>query len=269
MKSWLSWLELSTLKVSSTGTKDWSVLVGASSVVSNHEGYAVEVDSARNIYVSGFTNDQLPGATSLGSTDGFLMKYDKDGVQQWLIQIGSAGADYAYGLTIDANDYLYVALQTDGTMGATNLGSTDIAVMQVNSASSIEWTEQFGTTSGEYLRGGPELAVDSAGDLFITGFTSGAFTNYTNQGGNDWFLYKVEAKSTSTSSSSTTSTVTSTGSTTSSTTSSSTTSSSTTSSTTSTSSSSTGSVTSTSTSSRSLVALVANGRGSQTGSTTW
>ena len=228
------------------------------------------VDSARNVYVSGSTEGQLPGATSLGgSTDGFLMKYDKDGVQQWLIQIGSVGADQAYGLTIDANDYLYVALQTDGTIGATNLGSPDIAVMQVNSAGSIEWTEQFGTSGGDYLRsGGNALAVDSAGDLFITGFTNGAFTNYSNQGGNDWFLYKIEAKSTTTSSSSATSTVTSTSSTTSSTTSSATRSSRTTSSTTSTSSSSTGSVTSTSTSSRSLVALVADWRGFKSGSKT-
>ena len=203
------------------------------------------VDSARNVYVSGYTGDQLPGATSLGSNDGFLMKYDKDGVQQWLIQIGSTGDDKAYGLTIDANDYLYVASLTDGTIGATNFGSYDIAVMQVNSAGSIEWTEQFGTSGAESY---PKPVANSDGDLFISGRTDGAFSGYTNQGDRDWFLYKVEAKSTTTSSSSTTS----------STTSSSTTSSSTTSSTTSTSSSSTGSVTSTSTSSRSLVALVAN-----------
>jgi len=241
------------IKVSSTGTKDWSVLVGASSTSSSDEAFAVVVDSARNVYVSGYTSDQLPGATSLGGHDGFLVKYDKDGVQQWLIQIGSAGLDYAYGLTIDANDYLYVALQTTGTIGATNLGGNDIAVMQVNTASSIEWTEQFGTSSSEYLRKGcgSFMAVDSNGDLFITGETDGAFSGYSNQGGNDWFLYKVEAKSTTTSSSSTTSSVTSTSSATSSTTSSATRSSSKTSSATSTSSSSTGSVTSTSTSSSS------------------
>ena len=219
------------------------------------------VDSARNVYVSGSTEGELPGATSLGGMDGFLMKYDKDGVQQWLIQFGSTGHDLAYGLQIDSNDMLYPTLYTDGSMEGTNLGSNDMVVMQVDSTGSVLWTEQFGTSGNDYMtegKGSP-VAIDSTGDLFIAGSTTGAFSGYSSSGGVDWFLYKIDAASlpsTSSTTSSSTSSSTSTSITATSTTSSSTTSYTITLSTTSTvSSSSTGTVTSTSTSSRTLAAV--------------
>eukprot|EP00434_Breviolum_minutum_P033670 symbB.v1.2.029794.t1/scaffold3289.1/size59672/3 len=243
------WEDMFLIKVNSTGAKIWTVLVGSSS---SEYGYAVVVDSARNAYVSGYTSGALPGATSLGSNDGFLMKYDKDGVQQWLIQFGGTSGDYAYGLQIDSNDMLYPVLWTEGSMEGTNLGSHDMVVMQVDSTGSVYWTEQFGTSDSDFIKSGwgSPVAIDSTGDLFIAGITAGAFTGYSNQGNYDWFLYKVEAKSTTTSSSSSTSSSTSTSITATSTTSSSTTSYTITLSTTSTSSSSsTGTVTSTSTSS--------------------
>ncbi len=208
------------------------------------------VDSARNVYLSGYTNELLPGASSIGGQDAFLMKYDQDGAQQWIMQIGSTSADQAYGLGIDANDILYVPIQTFGSMEGTNLGSGDIAVVQVDSSGIVLWTEQFGTSANDYQ---PLVAVDSAGDLFITGNTYGDFSGYTNQGSEDWFVYKIEAISTTTSRSSTTTATTSSSSTTSTTsiTTTATTSSITTSGTT------TLSTTSTSASSRTLVAFAA------------
>ena len=236
----------STLKVSSTKTFTWSRQVGT---LSADEGHALVIDSTQNVYVSGRTNGQL-GATQFANYDGFLMKYDKGGVQQWIIQFGTTGDDSPYGLCVDTNDKLYAAIQTGGSMAGTNLGSHDIAVMQVDSAGSVQWTDQFGTTGMDYIAqsGGNPITVDSAGDLFITGYTFGAFTGYSNQGSLDWFLYKMDAKTTTTTLSTSSTTWTSTSMTSSSATSSSTTFSTT---------STTGSMTSTSTSSRTLVAVVA------------
>ena len=206
------------------------------------------VDSARNVYVTGYTIGPLPGASSIGGLDAFLMKYDQDGAQQWIVQIGSTDNDRAYGLGIDANDILYVSIQTSGSMEGTNLGQSDVAVVQVDNSGIVLWTEQFGTSDYDNE---PKVAVDSTGDLFIAGETYGAFSGYTNPGGyEDWFVYKIEAISTTTSRSSTTTSSSSTTSTTSITTTA-TTSSSTTSGTT------TLSTTSTSTSSRTLVAFAA------------
>ena len=88
-------------------------------------------------------------------------------------------------------------------MEGTNLGSSDVVVMQVDSTASVLWTEQFGTSGSDGIEPGrePTMAIDSTGDLFITGYTCGDFSGYSNQGSIDWFLYKVEAKSRTTSSS--------------------------------------------------------------------
>lgn len=209
------------------------------------------VDSARNAYVSGQNAGKFATTTSVGGYDAFLMKFDKDGVQQWALQMGTSSADGSFGLSIDANDNVYPLIKTEGSMEGSNLGLADIVLMQVDSTGTILSTDQFGTAGTEYLPSGGAVAVDSAGDVFITGATNGAFTNYTNAGSYDLFVYKIDAKTTTTSSSSRTFT------TSSSVTATATTSSTATLSTTSTvSSSSTGSRTSTSTYSRNLAAVV-------------
>lgn len=50
----------------------------------------------------------------------------------------------------------------------------DIVLMQVDSTGTILSTDQFGTAGTEYLpTSGGAVAVDSAGDVFITGATNG------------------------------------------------------------------------------------------------
>lgn len=231
--------------MTSSGGTSWSVLLGAAG---DDRGYAVVVDSVHNVYVTGYTYSELPGATALGEYDGFLTKYSQGGDQQWVIQFGTAADDHAYGLGIDANDKLYPLLRTDGTLeGHSGLGSFDIGVLQVDSAGNVQWTDEIGTTGADYVAtegAAGTITFDSDGNLFLAAGTQGAFTNTVNSGDVDWFLYKMEEKTTTTSGTRTSSTSTSA-------TSSSTTS--TTSSTTST----TGTVTSTTTFSRTLAAVVA------------
>ena len=130
------------------------------------------------------------------------MKFDKDGVQQWVIQMGTASSDRSHDLSIDANQYIYPVMLTEGSMEGSNLGARDIALLQVDSSGTILSTDQFGTTGDEELpTSGGVVAVDPAGNLFITGVTDGAFNGYTNAGGYDLFVYKIDAKSTSTSTS--------------------------------------------------------------------
>ena len=243
--------KFSTLKVHTNGTKDWSIQVGTITLNIAY-GYAVVVDSARNVYVSGQLAGRFATTTSVGGWDAFLMKFDKDGVQQWALQMGTTSVDGSFGLSIDANDNVYPLIKTEGSMEGSNLGLADIVLMQVDSTGTILSTDQFGTAGTEYLpTSGGAVAVDSAGDVFITGATNGAFTNYNNSGSYDLFVYKIDAKTTTTSSSSRTFTTSSSVTTTA------TTSSTATLSTTSTvSSSSTGSRTSTSTYSRNLAAVV-------------
>ena len=67
------------VKYDSSGTKQWTKLLGTSS---NDSGESVTIDSLDNIYVTGSTDGDLDGNTNFGYTDIFLVKYESDGVKQ-------------------------------------------------------------------------------------------------------------------------------------------------------------------------------------------
>jgi hypothetical protein len=55
------------------------------------------------------------------------------------------------------------------------------------------WTKQFGTSAAEYGRG---VASGPAGEVFVTGWTTGNLAGITNQGRGDVFLVKYDAAGT-------------------------------------------------------------------------
>ena len=70
------------LKYNSSGTKQWTKLLGTSS---DDRGNGVTTDSSDNIYVTGSTDGDLDGNTNSGNYvtyDIFLVKYSSDGVKQ-------------------------------------------------------------------------------------------------------------------------------------------------------------------------------------------
>ena len=72
----------------------------------------------RERYVAGYTSYALPGQTSAGSLDAFVVKLDAtDGDDDggWTRQFGSAGYDYARGIAVDGTG-VYVAGYTYGTL---------------------------------------------------------------------------------------------------------------------------------------------------------
>ena len=128
----------------------------------------MSVDSAQNVYVAGYTQGQLTGATSIGGNDAVLWKYDKDGTQQWVIQYGTKSTDKIRCLTI-VNDKIYPVLYTAGTMEGTRYGSNDLVVMQLDTDGNVIWTEQFGTSAAEAPSDNGEkcLTLDSTGNIYI------------------------------------------------------------------------------------------------------
>jgi uncharacterized delta-60 repeat protein len=67
------------VKYNSSGTKQWTKLLGSSAA---DYGMEVTVDSSNNIYVTGYTAGGLDGKTNSGGNDIFLVKYNSDGVLQ-------------------------------------------------------------------------------------------------------------------------------------------------------------------------------------------
>ncbi len=107
-------------KYNADGTDGWTRQFGTSG-----EDVARGVSvKASGIYVAGVTQEALPGQTSSGSHDAFVIKYDAGGTQAWAHQFGTPGLDVARGISVDAS--INIIGDTDGILpGQDSSGSRD------------------------------------------------------------------------------------------------------------------------------------------------
>ncbi|MBN2722841.1 MAG: SBBP repeat-containing protein [Deltaproteobacteria bacterium] len=172
-------------KYVSDGTKQWTQQWGTSG---SDFCYGTAVDTSGNIYVTGATLGGLDGNTSAGAQDIFLTKYASDGTKQWTKQWGTSGYDIGYGTAVDASGNIYVTGFTYGSLDSnTSAGGLDIFLTKYASDGTKEWTKQWGSSSNDYGHG---VAIDSNGNIYVTGKTLGALDSNTSAGGYDIFLTK-------------------------------------------------------------------------------
>ncbi len=164
------------------------------------EGLAT--DSSGNVYVAGhFYSTVSFGATpltSVGGTDGVVMKLDPSGTFLWATRMGGAGNDYAKRLVVDSSSgevYVTGAFSGTATMGASTLtsaGSLDVFLAKLNSSGSLQWgVRGGGTGSDEALA----ITRSASGKIVVVGFlgaggTFGAFS-LSGVGANDVFFVEV------------------------------------------------------------------------------
>ncbi len=163
------------------------------------EGLAVAVDTNGFVYVAGqafttqFTNWTVPPgafqATNHGGSqvgDAFVAKFDNLGTNLiYLTYLGGSSDDAAYGLAVDTAGDAYVAGATTSANFPTNnaiygkissfynsnVGSypADAFVAEINpGGSNLVYSTYLGGESSDAAYG---IAVDSAGNAYVTGFT--------------------------------------------------------------------------------------------------
>ena len=122
------------------------------------------------------------------------MKFNNDGVQQWVKQLGSSLNDWALGISVDSKKNVYVTGRTEGNFdGALNLGGFDIFISKLNSDGLRQWTKQIGSTQND---NGYDLVLDKNNNLYLTGRTQGGINSNDNFGNYDLFLYKIKGDGT-------------------------------------------------------------------------
>ena len=141
---------------------------------------ALAVDAAGNLAVSGFfdgTIDLGTGAlTNLESTDTLIGKFDQDGQALWSRRIGD-GYLYSYlAVTADGLGNVVAAGLFDSVVdfGAGPLpsaGGDDLYVAKFDADGNYLWAHRLGDESNQ---AGLGTAVDQLGNVFVTGFFSGA-----------------------------------------------------------------------------------------------
>lgn len=92
-----------TIKYNSDGVQQWVQRYRGTNIFSDYRAYALALDSDRNVYVTGYTQDNS------GRYYYTTIKYSSDGVQQWLMNYGREGvANIAYAIALDTSDNVYV-----------------------------------------------------------------------------------------------------------------------------------------------------------------
>jgi len=154
------------------------------------EGQSVVTDSQGHIYVSGFTYGEFEGTSHVGDYDLFLAKYSDVGELLWVEQLGTSAEEKIRGLVLDSTGNIYLTGHTKGSLGAANAGGTDMFLVKYNDSGVRQWTRQLGSSAADW---GRDVVVDGAGNVYVTGVSSGDFDGNTSLGNQDYFLVKFNS----------------------------------------------------------------------------
>ncbi|MEB2307753.1 MAG: SBBP repeat-containing protein [Candidatus Brocadiaceae bacterium] len=192
----------------------YSTYLGGSSF---DEGYGIAVDGAGNAYVTGNTgSSDFPTENAMyesfngGVTDAFVTKLDASGTSiSFSTYLGGNDSDWGMGIAVDSAGNAYVTGETyssdfptanaiDGSLS----GRADAFVTKLaTSGASLSYSTYLGGSDHDAGHG---IAVDSAGNAYVTGVTySSDFPTAnamygTNTGSFDAFVAKIDADATPT-----------------------------------------------------------------------
>ncbi len=109
-------------------------------------------------------------------TDVFVAKLDPYGKHVWSRSFGSTTTDAPFGVAIDPMGRIVVVGRFTGTVSLdavslTSAGDNDIFVLQLDPEGTALWGKRFGDAAAQE---GRAVAVDAAGDVYLTGSYNGA-----------------------------------------------------------------------------------------------
>jgi len=205
---------------------DPAVLVYCGFVGGSSSDFArgIAVDAAGNAYITGqvgstettFPVAVGPDLTHNGSYDAVVAKVNAAGTGLvYCGYIGGSSIEVGYGIAVDGAGSAYVTgytRSTEQTFPVTvgpdlthNGGGNDVFVAKVNAAgTSLVYCGYIGGSGAEYTEH-QAIAVDTAGNAYLTGRTASTETTFPvvvgpdlthNGGGNDAFVAKVNAAGT-------------------------------------------------------------------------
>jgi hypothetical protein len=166
----------------------WTIQYGTDA---SDTAFAMTEDSEGNIYIAGNTTGNLDPDTDNMYVDMFLSKFTSDGVHEWTKQ-STANEDWkcAYSVDTDHNGNVIVAGGVWGAFdGTTHVGKSDVFIRKYRSDGTKLWTVQYGTGEDDEAH---SVAVDSSGDIYVSGFTGSALDGNVHEGGRDVFLSKFD-----------------------------------------------------------------------------
>lgn len=188
-------VDLFVTRLNSDGSSlDFSTYYGGTSVsgTSTEVGTSIAVDPADNVYVAGTTDAtdfptntgafQEAGDAELGGNNAFVLKLNQVGALGYATLLGGLADEKAFGIAVDIHGNAVIVGSTTSTnfpfsgdkldefnQGATN-GSSDafVTLLQAGGAQ-VAFSTYLGSTLNDAANA---VALDSAGRIYITGFTN-------------------------------------------------------------------------------------------------
>ncbi len=162
-----STFECTTIKYSATGVERW-IRKYHGPVDSNYTdtGWDIAYDGLGNLYVAAASRDSITG------DDIAIIKYDTSGNQHWVARYNGPGNDYDWPFEIEADiaGNVYV---TGRSVGAGT--GFDYVTIKYDSAGKEMWVRRYNGT-GNSSDEAYSIAVDQAGNVYVTGTSTGAGT---------------------------------------------------------------------------------------------
>jgi uncharacterized delta-60 repeat protein len=159
--------DYATIKYNSSGVQQW---VQRYNGPGNHgdQATSIAVDSAGNVYVTGYSNGSGTG------NDYATIKYNSAGVEQWVQRYNGPGSigDRANSIAVDNAGNVYVTGRSRGS--GTN---DDYATIKYNSSGVQQWVQRYNGPSNT-TDAANSIAVDNAGNVYVTGGSIGSGTQY-------------------------------------------------------------------------------------------
>jgi subtilisin family serine protease len=181
-------------KYDSNGNELWKKVFSSQETFTDMGDYAtgVGLDNAGNIYVAGNTwgsFDPTKALPKIPHQDGFIAKYDTNGNQVWVKDFGTLEDENVRAVTTDNAGNSYIVGHTRGSLGV-RVDGTDAFIAKYDTNGNQVWLRQFGTLASDGAYG---VALDNAGNVYLTGCTRGSLNASNNSGGADIFVIKYDS----------------------------------------------------------------------------
>jgi uncharacterized delta-60 repeat protein len=158
--------DYATVKYDSSGQQQWVARYNGPGN-DDDEAYGIAVDATGNVYVTGYSVGSKSG------NDYATIKYNSDGQEQWVARYNgpSNSNDYGRAIGIDGSGNVYVTGSSIGSSGF------DYATVKYDSSGQEQWAARYNGPGNEDDEPSA-MAVDSSGNVYVTGYSTGSGTFY-------------------------------------------------------------------------------------------
>jgi len=157
------------VKQNSSGTREWIMDLGISDEESE---ISMTFDSSDNVYITGYTRNDLEGNKNSGDFTVFLVKHNSTGSREWIKKLGNSEVENGARLIVDSSDNIYVTGFSREFESENKFGPRNTLMVKYDTSGNREWTKALGSTSTNFAW---DVTVDSEDIIYVTGFSENSF----------------------------------------------------------------------------------------------